>query len=152
MPTAADYALLLRFPPAIDDMGDTSPGTVEGSGWYGVVTLDINPASALANDLKVNKVAICVEQFTHTPNGRFVAWSVDALELKYTGPEAADSKPKFMPWQPLEQDRKECAEAVAHAFNDGFDPSVVDPEAYQKDSDDDCYGASEHSPRVNLGS
>ena len=115
-----------------------------------MVTLDINPASALANDLKVNKVAICVEQFTHTPDNRFVAWSVDALELKYTGPESSEGASKFTPWQLLRQDQAECAEVLAHGFSDGYDPSVIDPEAYEKDSDDDCY-AGGMSPRSNLG-
>ena len=84
-PTAADFALIAKYPPAVDDMGDTANGTIEGSGWYAIVILDLNASSAIVQDLKVEKVAICVEQFARTSDGNFVGWAFDHLDVKYTG-------------------------------------------------------------------
>ena len=74
--------MLAKYPPAVDDMGDTSNGTIQGSCWYAVVIITLNPKCYLAQDLKINAVAICFEQFARKHNKMFVAWPFDHLDAK----------------------------------------------------------------------
>ena len=72
----------MKSPPAVDDMGDEEPGTIQGSAWYGVVILGLHPNSHLAEELKIDRVAICFEQFARKHQKRFVAWPFDHLDAR----------------------------------------------------------------------
>ena len=83
-------------------MGDTEPGTIQGSAWYVVVILTLHPQSYLAETLGVNNVAICYEQFARKDRGMFVAWPFDVLDARFTGTAGRDPPRTFEPWVPYE--------------------------------------------------
>ena len=107
-PTAADWALIAKYPPAVDDMGDTSNGTIQGSSWYGVVILTLNPKCHLAQDLNIDAVAICFEQFARTHEKKFVAWPFDQLDAKVVdSTEVPAEERRHAPWRLLKEDEDE---------------------------------------------
>ena len=142
--------MLAKYPPAVDDMGDTSNGTIQGSCWYAVIIFTLNPKCHLAQDLKIDAVAVCFEQFARTHEKKFVAWPFDQLDAKYVGAEPDPEGGRHAPWQLLKDDKEEYATlGLGYQAEDFGDYDAR--EAYPADSDGEAGGFGPRSEDESIG-
>ena len=77
-----------------------------------MVIITLHPKCYLAQDLKIDAVAICFEQFARKHNGKFVAWPFDHLDAKSLevptghGGSSSSDQPTHAPWRLRREDEE----------------------------------------------
>ena len=81
-PDDLTWAMLKRYPVAVPALGDEDEVNPRGSGYYGVVRLDLAEHAILYTGLKVKTVIPCKEQLLNRYTNEWVeAWPLDTLTV-----------------------------------------------------------------------
>ena len=81
-PTEVTWALLKRYPVGVSCIGDAGPLNPRGSGYYGVIRMDLADQAELDRSMQIRKVIPCKEQLLNRYAYEMVeAWPVDTLSI-----------------------------------------------------------------------
>ena len=94
-PSPLTWELLKRYPVAVPCIGDESPLNPRGSGYYGVVRLDLAEHSNLRTKMGIQTVVPCKEQLLNRYDYEYVeAWPTDTLAI-VPAPDTGGSMPSI---------------------------------------------------------
>ena len=88
-PDELTWSLLKRYPVAVPSIGNEDSANPRGSGYYGVVRLDLAEHALLYRSLQVRTVIPCKEQLLNRyTNNDVEAWPLDTLTIVPDAPES----------------------------------------------------------------
>jgi len=95
-PSPLTWELLKRYRVAVPCIGDINPLNPRGSGYYGVVRLDLADHASLYMEVQIRTVSRCKEQLLNRYDYEYVeAWPTDTLAIT-PAPSAGSSMPSIL--------------------------------------------------------
>ena len=126
------WAMLKRYPVAVPATGHEDAVNPRGSGYYGVVKLDLAEHAILYTGLKVKTVIPCKEQLLNRYTSEYVeAWPLDTLtvvpiEHEYRGmpsiPEGVSNRNGL--WLNVDDELVETSDLVAEDYGERMDMEI----------------------------
>ena len=131
-PDDLTWAMLKRYPVAVPALGDEDEMNPRGSGYYGVVRLDLAEHAILYTGLKVKTVIPCKEQLLNRYTNEWVeAWPLDTLTV-VPAASASSAMPSIPEgvfernglWLNVDDELVERADMMAEDYDERMDVEI----------------------------